>query len=185
MRKNINFQTNRCPRVLIWVNMVSILFPQHRFGHNLASSHFMHMQGIEPGQLNKIYYMKIFQDPIEKIGTPWGGGVLWGTLEEWSHSHQSGTGYDNYSWVPLLCEWSIHIYMDTKTKLLKNSGLNKPYIEQAIHFLPLNPSQQLNLQNSTNANNRFWKLEVLQAPLLFRGFDELGFLLRIRSYNDK
>lgn len=75
--------------------------------------------------------------------------------------------------------------MDTKTKLLKNSGLNKPYIEQAIHFLPLNPSQQLNLQNSTNANNRFWKLEVLQAPLLFRGFDELGFLLRIRSYNDK
>jgi hypothetical protein len=50
--------------------MVSILFPQHRFGHNLASSHFMHMQGIEPGQLNKIYYMKIFQDPIEKIGMP-------------------------------------------------------------------------------------------------------------------
>ena len=51
--------------------------------------------------------------------------------------------------------------------LLKKSGLNKPYIEQAIRFLPLNPSQQINLQNPTNANNWFWKLEVLQAVLLF------------------
>ena len=32
--------------------------------------------------------------------------------------------------------------------------------------MSLDPTQQLNLQNSTNAKNRFWKPKILQATFL-------------------
>lgn len=45
--------------------------------------------------------------------------------------------------------------------------LNIPYVKQTICFLSLYPAKQLNLQNASNAKNRFRKFKLLQVILLF------------------